>query len=102
MTQAAVVRVLSNPGFSSRALTVEGALQVLKRNLGLPGHQFWPDSMPLNEAVERIPVSLTGHRQITDAYLVALAVHHRGKLATLDRKIALVAPSGSVEVIGFP
>jgi predicted nucleic acid-binding protein len=31
---------------------------------------------------------------------VALAVHNRGKLATLDRKIAQIAPTGAVEVIG--
>jgi predicted nucleic acid-binding protein len=42
---------------------------------------------------------LTGHQQITDAYLIALAIHNRGKLATLDRGIAQLAPAGSVEVI---
>jgi predicted nucleic acid-binding protein len=41
----------------------------------------------------------TGHQQITDAYLVALAIRHRGKLATLDRGIVQLAPAGSVEVI---
>lgn len=43
---------------------------------------------------------LTGHQQITDAYLVALAIHNRGKLATLDRRIVQFAPAGAVELIG--
>ncbi|MFZ1008436.1 MAG: TA system VapC family ribonuclease toxin [Candidatus Sulfotelmatobacter sp.] len=99
MTQAALVRILSNPAFSPRSLTPSGALLVLKRNVELPGHQFWNDSLQLNEALERIPTPLTGHRQITDVYLVALAIHNRGRLATLDHKIAHIAPAGSLELI---
>ena len=99
ITQAALVRVLSNPAFSSRALTPSGALQVLRRNVELPDHQFWSDSISLAEALERTQIALTGHQQITDAYLVALAMHNKGKLATLDRAIQMWAPAGSVELI---
>jgi toxin-antitoxin system PIN domain toxin len=99
MTQAALVRVLSNPAFSERALTPSKALQVLSRNVGLPGHHFWSDSIGLREAVERMPAVLSGHRQITDTYLVALAIHNGARLATLDRKIVHLAPAGSVELI---
>lgn len=99
ITQAALVRVLSNPAFSARALTPSGAMQVLSRNVAVTEHQFWSDSISLPEAVERISTALTGHQQITDAYLVALAMHNRGKLATLDRGIQEWAPAGSVELI---
>ena len=99
ITQGALVRVLSNPAFSERALAPSGALQVLVRNLDVPGHRFWSDSIGVGEALERMPAVLTGHRQITDAYLVALAIHNKGKLATLDRGIQQWAPAGSVEVI---
>ncbi len=100
ITQGALVRVLSNPAFSERALTPSKALQVLSRNVELPGHHFWSDSIDLREAMERMPTVLTGHQQITAAYLVALAIHNRGKLATLDRRILQLAPTGSVEVVG--
>jgi uncharacterized protein len=100
ITQAAMVRVLSNPSFSERALTPSGALQVLCRNVEVPEHHFWSDSIGLREAIERMPAALTGYRQITDAYLVALAIRNHGKLATLDRGIQQWAPAGSVELIG--
>ena len=100
MTQAALVRVLSNPAFSERALTPSGALQVLRRNIEGPEHQFWSDSIGVREAVERMPAALTGHQQITDAYLVALAIQNKGTLATLDRGIQKWAPAGAVELIG--
>jgi uncharacterized protein len=99
MTQAALVRVLSNPAFSPRALTPSNALLVLKRNVELPSHRFWADSIQLREAIDGLPALLTGHQQITDAYLIALAIHNRGKLATLDRKIVHLAPAGAVELI---
>lgn len=100
MTQAALVRVLSNPAFSERALTPSGALQVLSRNVAVPEHKFWSDSISVPEAMERMPTALTGHQQVADAYLVALAVHNKGKLATFDRGIQQWAPAGSVELIG--
>jgi toxin-antitoxin system PIN domain toxin len=99
ITQSALVRVLSNPTFSERALTPSGALQVLIRNVEVPEHRFWSDSIEVRDALEQMPAALTGHRQITDAYLVALAIRHKGKLATLDRRIQQWAPAGSVELI---
>src|SRR5947209_10253684 len=30
---------------------------------------------------------LFGHQQVTHAYLLALAIHHKGKLATLDQRV---------------
>jgi len=99
ITQAALVRVLSNPAFSQRALTPFKAVQVLSRNVALAGHHFWSDSIDLREALEGMPTALSGHQQITDAYLVGLAIHNRGKLATLDRKLRQWAPAGAVELI---
>ena len=71
----------------------------LQRNLDLAGHQFWPDDVPLLNAVRSIKTHLVGHRQVTDAYLLGLAIHQRGKLATLDARLASWAPEDVVEVI---
>ena len=97
-TEAAFVRVLSNPAFSAHALTVANALLVLESNRNLPHHQFWPDSIPVVDAVKNVE-HLTGHRQITDGYLVGLAVHHRGKLASLVEGIREWGIEAALEVI---
>jgi toxin-antitoxin system PIN domain toxin len=99
-TQAAFVRVLSNPAFSAHALTPRNALRVLESNLSLPGHHFWPDAIPVLDAVKVVEHRLTGHRQITDAYLLGLAIHNRGKLATMDSGIRAWDVDGAVEFIG--
>jgi predicted nucleic acid-binding protein len=38
-----------------------------------------------------------GPKQITDAYLLTLAIHHKGKLVTFDRRMLALAPEGSEE-----
>ena len=99
-TQAAFVRILSNPAFSADALAPEHALQVLESNLNAREHHFWPDAIPVLDAVKDVRRHITGHRQITDAYLLGLAVHHRAKLATLDRGILAWGGQEAVEMIG--
>ena len=98
-TQAAFVRVLSNPAFSVHALPPANALEVLESNLGLPGHHFWADSISVPEALRSIEGRLRGHQQITDADLLGLAIHHKGKLATLDKGIGAWGSAAAVEVI---
>jgi len=99
-TQAALVRVLSNPAFSANALTPDGALGVLESNLNLPGHRFWPDSISFPDVLKNTGLRLTGHQQIADAYLVGLAIHHRGRLASFDKGIAAWGTAAAVELIG--
>ena len=63
-------------------------MQALAQMTSLPGHQFWPDDLPLNELASFSSAALVGHRQVTDAYLLEVACHHHGMLATLDGGIA--------------
>lgn len=98
-TQSGFVRVLSNPAFSRDALSPQRALQVLETNLNLPGHSFWPASISVLEALGHVERKLTGHRQVTDAYLLGLAIHRGGRLATMDRGLAAVSPRDAVELI---
>ena len=100
LVQAGFVRIVSNPAFSSQSVSVQQAIESLTASLQDRAHQFWQDSISVPDAVELLKGRVKGHQQITDAFLVALAIHNRGKLATLDQKIVEFAPVGSVEVIG--
>jgi len=93
-TQAAFVRIVSNPAFSANAVLPVEALALLATNLNHPTHQFWASDIPLRDALRHFGERLVGHQQITDAYLLGLALHRKGKLATLDEGIGELLEPG--------
>src|SRR6185437_13789211 len=54
----------------------------------LPGHAFWKDDLCLVESdlVDIGQIATPG--QVTDTYLLALAVANKGQLATFDRRLS--------------
>jgi uncharacterized protein len=48
-------------------------------------HEFWPNDVSLLDPALLDPSRIHGPRQITDLYLLALAVRHRGSFVTFDR-----------------
>jgi len=96
-TQAGFVRIVSNPAFSRDAVRPHEAIQVLTANTAANDHIFWTDDLPLADAVAFAGVRLIGHQQMTDAYLLGLAIRHGGMLATLDHRIAALTESRSAE-----
>ena len=86
-TETAFVRILSNPAFSPNAVTPADALALLRANLRHPAHRFWEDDVSFIQAAEPFSDRLVGHQQVSDAYLLGLAIHREGKLATLDRGV---------------
>jgi predicted nucleic acid-binding protein len=54
----------------------------------LPRHHFRHDEVAPADTTVFSSLSLVGHRQVTDAYLLALAQYNKGKLATFDKGVA--------------
>lgn len=86
LTQTGLVRISCNRSFTPEAVSPRDALALLETITSLPEHQFWPDDLPLNQAIGR-EQQIAGHRQITDIYLLALAKSRGGILATFDRAV---------------
>lgn len=94
LTQVGFVRVSSNPAIIPAAVSVPAALEALRGFVTSPHHVFWPDDLALSD--RRFPPGLlAGHRQVTDAYLLSLAITHAGRLATIDRSVSALLPSDS-------
>jgi uncharacterized protein len=95
-TQAAFVRIITNPAFSRDAVTPQEAVKLLGVNLNHPAHRFWADELSFVQATQPFDRRLAGHQQVTDAYLLGLARHKHGKLATMDRAVlALILEKSS-------
>jgi len=71
-------------------------MRALEISLAEPGHVFWPLEHGIHELQPEIRERLAGHRQLTDALLLELAIRNGGRLATFDRRIEdLLAPDSS-------
>ena len=80
ITQGAFVRFALRNGAAPPA-----AAASLASLTNLTGHRFVPDDLPFADIRWR---RVIGHRQVTDAYLAALARHHAMTLLTLDEGLA--------------
>ena len=91
LTQLGFVRIVSNPAFSRDALSPPGAVALLAANLSHATHEFWTETLQLPAAIKGIEPALQGYRQLTDAFLLALANRRKGVLATFDRGLLSLA-----------
>lgn len=88
ITENGLLRIVGHPKYPNSPgppNAVAGALTAIR---SLPGHAFWPDSISLVDSSGVDPALLTSHGRVTDSYLLALARHNKGRLATMDQKLA--------------
>lgn len=97
ITESGCVRLLSNPAFTANPPSVDSALRILQTatESGV-NHHFWSDDLPLSALRAQWGKGLS-HKQITDAYLIALAIHHQGSVVTFDSKMVALAGDGKVD-----
>jgi hypothetical protein len=91
MTQAGMLRMLAQEIGGLARFSIDEARSALKNLTEHPRHVYWPDDPPYLDAAAVLFQRMQGHRQVTDAYLLGLAKHHGGKLATLDKAIVSLA-----------
>ena len=99
ITQNAVLRILGNPRYPNSPGPPASVVPHLDSLVGHPNHQFWESNPSLlcQPFIERS--ALVDHAQITDLYLLALAKHHCGTLATLDQRIQVKEGEQGLELI---
>lgn len=100
ITENAFVRIVSHPSYPTRPGDAVVVLEHLRDMCAVKGHLFWPDDATIRDAIP-LGTALT-HAQVTDVYLLALAVAHGGRLATFDRHVptvAVVGGQGAIEII---
>lgn len=97
LTQTGFVRVLSNPAFTKTGPRPHEAIAILGQSIADPHHQFWKEPVPITDISESLRSRIQGHKQITDAYLLTLAVRNKGSLVTFDYRMASLPARGSSE-----
>jgi uncharacterized protein len=99
LVENAFVRILGNPSYPNSPGTAGAALSLLRENCSSPKHTFWPDDVSICDDTLFANPALIGSAQVTDLYLLALAVKKGGKLASFDRRIPAHLIRGGKEAL---
>ena len=83
------MRITSNPSVGGYSIAeAEQVLAVLTKRAG---YSYWPTSGSWTSLVKPFRERVYGHQQITDAFLLGLAIQENGVLVTLDKAIRHLA-----------
>jgi toxin-antitoxin system PIN domain toxin len=94
ITENGVLRIVGNARYPNSPGTPSAVAELIEILRSLGGHEFWPDDITLFDRNRIDPARLLDSAQITDSYLLALAVAHAGQLATFDRHVVTDAVLG--------
>lgn len=97
LTENGFVRIASHPSYPNRPGDAQVVLALLRRLCVRDGHTFWSDDVSLRALIQ--PATLLTHNQLTDAYLLGLAVAHGGKLASFDQHIPVTAVTDGAQAL---
>jgi uncharacterized protein len=96
LVENGVIRVLNLPGYSRLGPAgFDNVSRKLAEVCAAVDHEFWPGRVSLCSPGTVVWPRVMGHNQITDVYLLALAVAHGGCLATLDHGVSLATVEGA-------
>ena len=94
ITQNGCVRIMSHPAYPN-PLPVRAVVDRLAEARASAFHEFWPDDISLLDAQVANAGRIHGPRQITDVYLLALAVRHGGQFVTFYSSVSRDAVIGA-------
>jgi uncharacterized protein len=94
LTQNGCLRIMSQPAYS-RSQPMAVLMTMLQQSISSPVHKLWPDDISILDAARFNQAHIHNPAQLTDLYLLGLAVKHKGRLVTFDQRIALSAVSNA-------
>ena len=96
LTQNGCVRIMSSPSYPN-AQPVQAIVRRLGEACAEHIHQFWGDELSLLDSTQFDATRIHGPRQITDVYLLGLALRNNGRFVTFDGRIPLQAVQAATE-----
>ena len=91
LTEAGFVRLTTNPATGPVLRSCQEANAFLESLATRPGYRFWPITDRWGVLTAPFASRIAGHQQVTDAYLLGMAIKENGVLVTFDRGIRYMA-----------
>jgi toxin-antitoxin system PIN domain toxin len=95
LTENGLLRILSHPARVDPYVPLPDLLQRFNTFCEHSNHQFWTDDLSFRDAHRFNMSAIHGHQQLTDVYLLGLAVEHDARFVTFDAHIPLTAVKGA-------
>jgi uncharacterized protein len=93
-TQNGCLRIMSQPAYPNPQ-PISTLLDMLRHSTSTAFHEFWSDDASILDPRRFHQPHMHGHRQITDLYLLGLAVKNGGRLVSFDIRVPLTAVHGA-------
>lgn len=91
ITELGFIRLAANPATRVGPGSIERASEVLAELVAIAGYRYWPITSTWAELTAPFADRIFGHQQVTDAYLLGLAIKNNGVLVTFDRGFRYMA-----------
>lgn len=91
LTEAGFVRLTTNPAFHPGPRTLGQAVAALQTIKEHPGYRYWEITESWVTLTAPFADRIFSHQQVTDAYLLGLAIKENGVLVTFDRGLRYMA-----------
>jgi toxin-antitoxin system PIN domain toxin len=99
LTENGVIRIVGHPKYPNTPGSTASVAAIVSQLRSLSGHVFWPDDISLVAADHVDATQVLTSAQVTDTYLLALAVAHGGRLVTFDRRLSVKAVRGGKDAL---
>lgn len=99
LTENGVIRIVGHPRYPNSAGSPAAVAPIFAGVRALPGHVFWRDDLSLMDSEVVDAALIATSAQVTDTYLLALAVANSGQLATFDRRLSAIAVRGGRDAL---
>jgi hypothetical protein len=90
LTQNGCLRIMSQAAYGNPQ-PVSQLVQMLQSSTAAAMHALWPDDISLLDSRLFRHTHIHSAKQLTDLYLLGLAVKHQGRFVTFDQRIPLNA-----------
>ncbi len=94
LTQNGCLRIMSQTAYSNPQ-PMNLLVQMLQNSTAAPWHALWPDDISILDSRQFLHTHIHSSKQLTDLYLLGLAVRNQGRLVTFDQRIPLSAVHGA-------
>jgi uncharacterized protein len=91
LTEAGYIRIVTNPVSGPIVRSFLQAAAILDDLAQRPGYRYWPITESWTTLTAPFASRISGHQQVTDSFLLGLAIKEGGVLVTFDRGLKYLA-----------